>query len=78
MSEKKLLTIVASRSSTITDWLVEHFPAIQRQQRHLDETSVERGYWHLGYQAALSDILALTASQQDAGEAGAREVGAAA
>ncbi len=30
-----------------------------RQQRHLDEGTVERAYWHYGYMVALRDVLRL-------------------
>jgi hypothetical protein len=34
-------------------------PYVTADQRHLDENTPERAYWHYGYQAALSDVLRL-------------------
>jgi hypothetical protein len=32
---------------------------VLRAQRHLDEDSSERAYWHAGYASALADVLNL-------------------
>lgn len=52
-----------ARADGIQDWLREHAQACQREQRHLDEGSIERAYWHYGYMAALCDIMRLLEEQ---------------
>jgi hypothetical protein len=42
-------------------WVAEHHPEIQKEQKHLDEGSVERAYWHYGYIRAAKDMLAYLA-----------------
>ena len=43
------------RIASLTEWLEEHAPEIDKQ-RHLDEGSRERAYWHYGYLMALRDL----------------------
>jgi len=50
------------RADEIQDWLTEHAPDIKTEQRHLDERTPERAYWHYGYAAALQDVLRLLAN----------------
>ncbi len=45
------------RAYQISKWLRVNHPEIRREQRHLDEGTKERAYWHYGYQAALRDVL---------------------
>ena len=45
------------RLDGIRKWLNDEAPYIIADQRHLDEGSPERAYWHYGYQAALADVL---------------------
>lgn len=47
------------RAEQLHSWLATAAPAIVAEQRHLDAELSERAYWHLGYQSALKDILAL-------------------
>lgn len=47
------------RAAGIQEWLSEHAPYCASDQKHLDEHSVERAYWHYGYLAALRDLIDL-------------------
>lgn len=40
-------------------WLKNNYPNICEEQKHLDEASMERGYWHYGYAVALKDAMNL-------------------
>ena len=40
-------------------WLRAHHPEVFREQKHLEEGSIERAYWHYGYAVALADLLEL-------------------
>lgn len=54
-----------SRYLTLMDWLNENAPYAQTDQRHLDEGTVERAYWHYGYAMALADVLRRPAEPAD-------------
>ena len=43
-------------------WLLETAPECVTEQKHLNEGSQERVYWHYGYQVALADVLKLLQS----------------
>jgi hypothetical protein len=47
------------RAEGIKVMLKEKYPKIPVEQKHLDEESAERGYWHYGYLSALEDALRL-------------------
>jgi len=51
---------VRERLAGIEIWLTENAPYILADQKHLDENTLERAYWHYGYMVALRDVLALT------------------
>jgi hypothetical protein len=55
-NEKALLLL---RRNQIRDWLDDQAPYTMAAQRHLDACTPERAYWHHGYQAALTDVMAL-------------------
>lgn len=42
----------------IEEWLTVNAPHCASEQRHLDEGSSERAYWHYGYLMALRDVRA--------------------
>ncbi len=56
---KKMREKIAIRIKTIKDWLMLEHPDIFHEQKHLDEGTTERAYWHYGYLVALKDILNL-------------------
>ena len=37
-------------------WLRANAPQVVAEQKHLDENTTERAYWHYGYMVALRDI----------------------
>jgi hypothetical protein len=50
---------IQDRERVITEWLQKNAPECSQQQKHLDEGSQERVYWHYGYMVALRDVLHL-------------------
>jgi hypothetical protein len=48
--------LIQHRIDGITAWLAENAPACAAEQKHLDEGTAERQYWHYGYLVALKDI----------------------
>ena len=61
MYQKTSVTMLRQRRDKIREWLAEEAPYTDVDQRHLDAHTPERAYWHHGYQAALSDIMAMLA-----------------
>jgi hypothetical protein len=59
MSDSNPLSLLRRRRDGIRDWLDEEAPYTAVDQRHLDSDTPERAFWHHGYQAALTDVLAL-------------------
>ena len=51
------------RIAQLTKWLEENAPDLD-EQRHLDEGSRERAYWHYGYLVALRDLRNLLRGRQ--------------
>ncbi len=50
---------IAARAQQLAIWLEEQAPYAQFDQRHLDSGTPEQAYWHLGYAAALKDVISL-------------------
>jgi hypothetical protein len=57
--EPNIILAIRARLQGIREWMAEEAPYVTIDQRHLDEHTPERAYWHYGYQAALGDVLAL-------------------
>jgi hypothetical protein len=51
--------LVQERIDGLNTWLAEHGPTCKSEQRHIEEGTVERVYWHYGYMVALRDALNL-------------------
>lgn len=51
------LALLLRRRDGIREWLDEVAPYTAHDQKHLDENTPERAYWHYGYQAALADVI---------------------
>jgi hypothetical protein len=47
------------RADGIDAWLQEIGNSCKTEQRHCEEGTVERAYWHYGYMVALRDVLDL-------------------
>jgi hypothetical protein len=62
------------REKALRQWLSKNAPECKREQKHLDEGSQERAYWHYGYVTALRDVLRLM-SAQDTADTTDRSVG---
>ena len=50
---------IKERLKDIEGWLADNAPYVVADQKHLDENSPERAYWHYGYMVALRDVLRL-------------------
>lgn len=50
---------IRERMTNQCAWLADTAPQVTVEQKHLDEGSVERTYWHYGYMVALRDVLKL-------------------
>ena len=47
------------RAEGIDDWLREIGSSCKTEQKHCEEGTVERVYWHYGYAVAVKDVLNL-------------------
>lgn len=69
--DQETLSAIQTRMQGIRDWIADEAPYAAADQRHLHEHTIERAYWHYGYQAALGDVLALIerrANEEDRSE----------
>lgn len=53
------LSPLVERTKGIEEWLLKIRPLCFSEQRHLNEGTIERTYWHYGYMVALNDALTL-------------------
>lgn len=53
---------LSTRAEAISRWLSEHAPDCDASQKHLEEGTAERAYWHFGYVSAVQDFLRLLRS----------------
>ena len=58
-SPMSALTLLESRRDDLMSWLAENGMVCEREQRHLDDGTEARTYWHFGYLMAVKDVLAL-------------------
>ncbi len=58
-SDRETTDKLRSRADEIQRWLEDEAPYTVADQRHLDEHTPERAYWHHGYLMALRDVLRL-------------------
>ncbi|MGE0627032.1 MAG: hypothetical protein AB7O43_04355 [Hyphomicrobiaceae bacterium] len=65
MIRNETLELVCERIRHIGTWLEDEAPYAQFDQRHLDAATPERAYWHLGYRAALCDLLDLMRNETE-------------
>lgn len=64
MSDGSGIGLIRRNRDAIREWLDEAAPLAAVEQRHLDEGSPERAYWHHGYQAALTDVIDMLTSDE--------------
>ena len=57
------INALIDRERVIKEWLDDNAPYCFADQKHLDEGSRERAYWHYGYRAALVDVINKIQSQ---------------
>ena len=60
-----MLKKIERRAAILEKWLNKYGPTALTDQRHLDEGSTERVYWHYGYLMALRDVLAIIINGQN-------------
>lgn len=65
MTETSKAALLRQRRDNIREWLDEEAPYTEVDQRHLDAHTPERAYWHHGYQAALTDVMAMLALEDE-------------
>jgi hypothetical protein len=58
------ISALEKRAEDLQNWLKENAPGVFAEQKHLDEGSPERAYWHYGYLVAVRDIYRLLTGQR--------------
>jgi hypothetical protein len=53
----ELIVRLRERVAQLTEWLQKEGAQYLTEQKHLDPETPERTYWHLGYLAAVNDVL---------------------
>jgi hypothetical protein len=61
--EPARIQAIADKASQLSRWMAEHAPYCETSQKHLDESTVEQGYWNYGYLCGIRDILAAIKSE---------------
>lgn len=56
---RDIIACLRKRRDELIAWLKREDPACFSQQKHLEEGTGERVYWHYGYLTALQDTLQL-------------------
>jgi hypothetical protein len=59
MIEPGTIAVLRSRNAQLQSWIEATAAAEVLAQRHLDRSTPESAYWHLGYQQAMQDLLGL-------------------
>ena len=62
LATKPIEQLLRQRIQALKAWLEQAAPRCTAEQRHLEEGTVERIYWHYGYLVALQDALDLIKS----------------
>lgn len=57
MTLGELIVALEDRVKGQQEWLLEQNPQIFEEQKHCEEGTVERIYWHYGCRVALLDVL---------------------
>ncbi len=57
MAEHRDIREVEKRVDDLREWLKQNAPEVFTEQKHLDDGTRERAYWHYGYMVALRDVL---------------------
>ena len=57
--------LLKNRADELRSWLDANVPECREEQRHLNEGTAERAYWHYGYLSALQDVLRLVFPESD-------------
>jgi hypothetical protein len=56
---REIVVYLKKRRDELTVWLKKEDPACFTEQKHLDQGTGERIYWHYGYLSAIKDALRL-------------------
>ena len=54
---KSKIGLINKRIKFLEGWLKNDYPEIFKEQKHLDEGTEERVYWHYGYLMGMKNVL---------------------
>ncbi|WP_303675257.1 hypothetical protein [Vampirovibrio chlorellavorus] len=52
----EIIDWLINQESGVAEWLDKTYPECRKEQKNLEEGSIERGYWHFGYLVAVERI----------------------
>ncbi len=66
-SEKRrsVSRVTRRKMEEVKEWVALNAPECRLEQKHLDEGTAERAYWHHGYLSALQDVLRFISSSEN-------------
>ena len=64
--ESTEIATIERRIRDLSAWLKQNAPKCGAEQKHLEEGSQERAYWHHGYMVALRDTIRILTGQDSA------------
>jgi hypothetical protein len=68
MAHYRDISDIQYRVAELEKWIKKNAPECPVEQKHLDEGTRERAYWHYGYMVGLRDMLRFLTDAQHATE----------
>jgi hypothetical protein len=64
-TRRSVSMVARKRAEELRRWLASNAPECPVEQKHLDQGTAERAYWHYGYLSALQDVLRFISSSKN-------------
>jgi hypothetical protein len=64
-ARRSVSLVTRRKMEEVKEWVALNAPECRVEQKHLDEGTAERAYWHHGYLSALQDVLRFISSSEN-------------
>ncbi len=64
-TRRSVSMVTRRKMEEVKEWVALNAPECRIEQKHLDEGTAERAYWHHGYLSALQDVLRFISSSEN-------------
>lgn len=64
-ARRSVSKLTRRKMEEVKEWVTLNAPECRIEQKHLDEGTAERAYWHHGYLSALQDVLRFISSSEN-------------